>query len=120
MAATRSTLHAPMNTTVLPNTAPTDGVSDEPRGLIATLVALLVTAAAYLKRRVAGQAELVSRAEFCKELRQMSDRGHADHLALLEKLDTNHRDLLAVLERQGSRISALEADFARLDERTRK
>jgi hypothetical protein len=39
---------------------------------------------------------------------------------VLEKLDTNHRELLAAVEQQGNRISALEAGFARLDERTRK
>jgi hypothetical protein len=45
---------------------------------------------------------------------------HADHLALLEKLDVNHRELLAALERQATRINALEAGLARVDERTRK
>ena len=64
--------------------------------------------------------ELMSRAGFYAEMRDISDRSHADHLALLEKLDANHRDLLAALERQSARISALEAGFARLDERTRK
>jgi hypothetical protein len=83
-------------------------------------VALLLAAATYLKRKVAGQPELMSRAEFCKEMRDLSDRIHADHLGLLEKLDANHRELLAALERQATRINALEAGFARLDERTRK
>jgi hypothetical protein len=32
----------------------------------------------------------------------------------------NHRELLAVLERQATRVNALEAGLARLDERTRK
>ena len=45
---------------------------------------------------------------------------HANHLALLEKLDANHRELLAALERQATRINALEAGLARVDERTRK
>jgi hypothetical protein len=35
-------------------------------------------------------------------------------------LDANHRELLAALERLATRINALEAGFARLDERTRK
>jgi hypothetical protein len=48
------------------------------------------------------------------------DHLHANHLAILEKLDANHRELLAALERQGTRINALEAGFARVDERTRK
>ena len=58
-----------------------------------------------LLRRDAGHAE---------------DRMHADHLAILEKLDANHRELLAALERQATRINALEAGLARVDERTRK
>jgi hypothetical protein len=49
---------------------------------------------------------------------EVRDRLQANHLALLEKLDGNHRQLLAALERQGARVSALEAGFARLDERT--
>ena len=42
------------------------------------------------------------------------------HLAILEKLDANHRELLAALNRQATRINALEAGLARVDERTRK
>ena len=62
--------------------------------------------------------ELVSRTEFCAEMLASRERMHANHLALLEKLDTNHRELLAALERQASRINALEAGLARVDERT--
>ena len=61
----------------------------------------------------------VKPAELCQAMRDISDRIHTDHLSLLEKLDSNHRELLAALERQGNRISALEAGFARLDERTK-
>jgi hypothetical protein len=64
--------------------------------------------------------ELVSRAEFCAEMLASRERMHADHLALLEKLDANHRELLAALEQQSTRINALEAGLARVDERTRK
>jgi hypothetical protein len=64
--------------------------------------------------------ELMSRADFYAELLDVRERLNANHLALLEKLDGNHRQLLAAIERQGTRISGLEADFARLDERTRK
>jgi len=53
-------------------------------------------------------------------MREISDRIHADHLALLEKLDANHRELLAALERQASRINALACGLARVDERTRE
>jgi len=110
-----------MSTSVLPSTAAPNGVCAEPRSLRAALAAaLLLIVRKYLKRKPASQAELMSRAACCAEMRDMSDRVHADHLALLEKLDTNHRELLAALERQGARISALEAAFARLDERTTK
>ena len=66
------------------------------------------------------KAELMSRADFYAEMLDIRDRLQGNHLALLEKLDANHRELLAALERQGARISTLEAGFARLDERTRK
>jgi hypothetical protein len=64
--------------------------------------------------------ELVSRAEFYAEMLAARDRLHANHLAILEKLDANHRELLAALERLATRMSALEAGLARVDERTRK
>ena len=95
--------------------------SAEPRGLIATLIgAFLLAVRQYLKRKAADRADAISRAEFCEEMRGISDRIHADHLALLEKLGVNHGELLAALERQATRINALEAGFARLDERTRR
>jgi|ERR1035441_3444223 hypothetical protein len=68
----------------------------------------------------ASKLELMSRAEFCAEMLATRDRLHANHLAILEKLDANHRELLAALERLATRINALEAGFARVDERTRK
>ena len=64
--------------------------------------------------------EHVSRAEFCAEMLATRERFHTNHLAMLEKLDANHRELLAALERLATRISALEAGLARVDERTRK
>ena len=64
--------------------------------------------------------EHVSRAEFCAEMLATRERFHTNHLAILEKLDANHRELLAALERLATRISALEAGLARVDERTRK
>jgi hypothetical protein len=110
-----------MSTNVLSNAAPPDGVSAEPRSLRAALVAaLLLVVRRHLRRKPASQPELMSRADFASEMRNVSDRIHADHLALREKLEANHRELLAALERQGTRISALEAGFARLDERTTK
>jgi hypothetical protein len=64
--------------------------------------------------------ELMSRADFYAEMLEVRDRLQANHLAVLEKMDANHRELQAALGRQDARISALEAGFARLDERTRK
>ena len=78
-----------------------------------------------------GKSEPFGRAEFYAELMALKDNLHREHLALLEKLDAvhlalldkldlNHRALLAELERQGTRINALEASLARVDERTRQ
>src|ERR1035437_3592800 len=68
----------------------------------------------------ASKAELVSRADFYAEMLASRERLHANHLAILEKLDANHRELLAALERLATRINALDAGLARVDERTRK
>ena len=78
-----------------------------------------------------GKSEHISRAEFYAELMALKDNLHREHLVLLEKLeavhlavldklDMNHRELLAELERQGTRISTLEASLARVDERTKR
>ena len=48
------------------------------------------------------------------------ERINATHLAILEKLDANHRELLVALDRQATRINALEAGLARVDDPTRK
>jgi hypothetical protein len=64
--------------------------------------------------------ETVSRAEFCAEMLATRERFHANHLAMLEKLDANHREMLTALERLATRINALEAGLARVEERTRK
>jgi hypothetical protein len=64
--------------------------------------------------------EPMSRADFYAELVALKDHIHAGHLAILEKLDTNHRELLAALDRQATRINALEAGLARVDERASK
>ena len=63
--------------------------------------------------------ELMSRADFYAEVVLLKDQMHADHLALLEKLDANQRELLAALERQANRLGALEVSVGRLDERTK-
>ncbi len=60
----------------------------------------------------------VSKGEFYAELLALKDQMHAQHVSLLEKLEGNHRELLAALERLGSRVSAVEAGLARVEERT--
>jgi len=110
-----------MSTNLLSETAAAPAVSPEPRGLFTALAATAMLALRnYLKRKAASKAELVSRAEFCPEMLATRERLHSNHLSILEKLDANHRELLAALERLAPRTNALEAGFARLDERTRK
>jgi hypothetical protein len=72
-----------------------------------------------LSHKPATKPEPVSRADFLEEMLDIRERLHADHLALLEKLDANHRELLTALERQGARINTLESGLARMDERTK-
>ena len=108
-----------MSTNILTEPAPPDAGA-EPRSLLAALIALLLLTLRYLKRKLAAQPDAVTRAELCQAMGQLTERIHNDHLSLLEKLDRNHRELLAAVERQGNRISALEAGVARLDERTAK
>jgi hypothetical protein len=83
----------------------------------------LFAAALLLAKKLFGpkpaRPELMSRSEFYAEMVALKDQMHADHLALLDKLDLNHRELLAELGRQVTRINALEAGLARVDERTR-
>jgi len=65
------------------------------------------------------KAESMTRADFYAEIIELKDQMHADHLALLQKLEANHRELLAALDRQVNRLNALEAGLARVDERSR-
>ena len=110
-----------MKTNILSNAAAPDAVSAEPRGLIAAVLAAAILAIRrYLKRKAASKPELMSRADFLAEMLEVRERLHSKHLSLVDELENNHRELLATLERQGTRTSALEAGFARLDERTRK
>jgi hypothetical protein len=66
----------------------------------------------------AAKPEPMGRADFYAELAVLKDHMHAGHLAILDKLDANHRELVAALDRQATRINALEAGLARVDERT--
>ncbi len=68
----------------------------------------------------AAKPEPMGRADFYAELAALKGQVHAGHLAILDKLDANHRELLAALEQQTTRINALEAGLARVDERTNK
>jgi hypothetical protein len=69
--------------------------------------------------RPAPKPDLLTRADFYAEMLAMRDRNDAAHLALLEEREAIQGELLAALDRQVTRINALEARFARLDERTR-
>jgi hypothetical protein len=95
-------------------------ISGEGWAAIAGAVGSAILLAKKLLSPKPARPELMSRADFLAEMLDIRERLHANHLGLVEKLDTNHRELLAALEQQGARISALEAGFARLDERTRK
>jgi hypothetical protein len=110
-----------MNTNTFSGTASSQTEAPETPGIIATLVAAVILALRHLLKRVAApRPEPLSKEEFSTALLAIKDRTHGDHLALLEKLDANHRELLAALDRQASRVNALEAGLARVDERTRK
>jgi hypothetical protein len=110
-----------MNTN-LPSQLPAlRAISGEGWAAIAGLVgSAFLLAKKLLGPKPASKPEPVSRADFYAEMLATRERLHANHLAILEKLDANHRELLAALERQVTRISALEAGFARVDERMRR
>jgi hypothetical protein len=108
-----------MSTNLFSEAVPPHADSAEPRGIIAALVATFLLAVRnYLKRKAAARSEAISKDEFFTAMLAINDRIHADHLALVEKLDANHRELLAALERQATRINAVESGLARVDERT--
>ncbi len=94
------------------------GISSEGWAAIAGAVGSAFLLAKKLFAAKTTKPDLLSRADFLAEMLDVRERLNANHLALLEKLDGNQRQLLTTLERQGERISALEAAFARLDERT--
>jgi hypothetical protein len=103
-----------------PQTAASRSLTGEGWAAIAGAVGSAFLLAKKLIGPKPAKPDLLSRADFYAEMLEVRDRLQANHLALLEKLDANHRALLAALERQGARVSTLEAGFARLDERTRK
>jgi hypothetical protein len=107
-----------MNTNLNSPISAPRAVSGESWAAIVGVVGSALLLAKRLLGPKAAKPEPMSRADFYAETLVSRDQIHANHVALLEKLDSNHRELLAALERQAARISALEAGVARLDERT--
>jgi hypothetical protein len=88
--------------------------------IIGAIGSAFLLAKKLLSPKAANKPEPASRPDFYAEMLATRERLHSNHLTILEKLDANHRELLAALERLATRISALEAGFARVDERTRR
>ena len=110
-----------MNTSLNSPIASARAISGEGWAAIAGAVgSALLLAKRLLSPKPASKPEPVSRADFYAEMLATRERFHTNHLAILEKLDANHRELLAALERLATRVNALEAGLARVDERTRK
>ena len=109
-----------MNTNINSSIPAARSLSSEGWATVAGVIGSALLLAKKLLSPKPPKPELVSRAEFCAEMLATRERLHTNHLAILEKLDANHRELLAALERLATRISALEAGLARVDERTRK
>ena len=119
-----------MNTNLNTSIPAARGITGEGWAAIAGAVGSAFLLAKKLLSSKGGKSEHISRAEYYAELMALKDNLHRDHLVLLDKLeavhlglldklDINHRELLAELERQGTRVSTLEAGLARVDERTR-
>ena len=90
---------------------------------LATAVGVIGSALLLAKKLLgpkASKPEPMGRADFYAELAALKDHIHADHLAVLQTVEASHRELVAALDRLATRISAVEAGLARVDERTRK
>src|ERR1035441_8231851 len=110
-----------MNTSLNSPIASARAISGEGWAAIAGAVgSALLLAKRLLSPKPASKPEPVSRADFYAEMLTTRERSSATPLAILEKRDANHRELLAALERLATRVNALEAGLARVDERTRK
>jgi hypothetical protein len=109
-----------MNTNLSSQVPAARSISGEGWAAIGGAIGSALVLAKKLLSPKAPKPDLLSRADFYAEVVVLKDQMHADHLALVEKLDANHRELKAALETQGTRVSALEAGLARLDERTKK
>jgi hypothetical protein len=109
-----------MNTNIHSQIGSPRSITGEGWAAVAGVVGSALLLAKKVFTQKVAKPELMSRADFYSELLALKDQMHTNHLALLEKLDANHRELLAALERQATRINALEAGLARVDERTKK
>jgi hypothetical protein len=93
----------------------------------AFLTALVAGTAALLKkflpRPKPPHPEHITRAEFHAGMDAVRDRIGASYLALADKVEQQHTQLLSKLDCQGAnfehRLDSLEANLARLDERTK-
>jgi hypothetical protein len=107
-----------MNTNLHSGIASPPTIPGEGWAAITGIIASALLIAKKLVTPKPAKPEPVSRAEFFTEMLATRERINATHLAILEKLDANHRELLAALDSQASRVNALEAGLARVDERT--
>ena len=109
-----------MNTNINSPIPSPRAISGEGWAAIAGAVGSAILLAKKLLSPKPSKPEMISRGDFYAEVLASRELMSANHLAILEKLEANHRELLGGLERQATRISALEAGLARVDERTRK
>src|SRR5689334_142156 len=109
-----------MNTNLSSPFSVARSISGEGWAAIAGAVSAIFLFAKKLVAPKGTKPELVTRAEFCAEMLASRERMHTDHLELLARLEVNHRELLGALERQVTRVNALEAGLARVDERTKR
>ncbi len=84
-------------------------------GIATAAAAAFVFLKKLVSRKSAGDVS-ITRSEFKTEMDAMRNRIGASHIALAEKIDANHKEVLGTFER---RIDLLEANMARMDERTK-
>ena len=89
-----------MNTNLNSTIPSARAISGEGWAAIAGAVGSAVLLAKKLFSPKGPKPDHISRADFYAEMLAIKDRMHADHLALLEKLDINHREMLSALERK--------------------
>ncbi len=91
-------------------------------GIATAAAAAFVFLKKLVSRKSAGDVS-ITRSEFKTEMEAMRNRIGASHIALAEKIDANHKEVLGAIASQGEkferRIDQLEANMARMDERTK-